>query len=162
MVISRRRSFRIALSAALVAAGLILPAPAAAAGTATVYSYEHGDLAGSTAPYQLVCGYGGQSLCLTVPNLGSIAGPCKPWAWSPATWNDCISSVYIKNQTNAYLVVVYHLDASYSGGGWPYCVRPGTTWYGNVISVLNDRYSSMEGKFYTTKPMTSGSGMGNC
>ncbi len=145
----------------LIAAGygLATPGAATAASTATVISYQDANLTGGSRPYSVSCSYAGQLYCLAIPNLGTVSGPCQPNPWSSSTWNDCISSVYFQNYTSAYLLVIYHTDANYGGSPWYYCVRPGTTWSGNVPFFLNDAFSSLSANFYTFNP---GQSQGNC
>jgi hypothetical protein len=162
MSIRCRAALRIAGILGLALAGLGSPMPAAAADSpATIASYEHGDLAGSGAPYTVRCtGLPSQTLaCRSVANLDTITGPCKPWPWSGSTWNDCISSVYFQNYTGAYLQITYYTDANYGGIGWPYCVGPQSTWNGSVLSLLNDRYSSLRATYSWSKPAFA---QGNC
>ena len=154
-----RLPFAILLALAAFAYGAAVPGESQAASAANIISYEHSNLTGSTRPYTITCSYGGQLYCTAVPNLGNISGPCKPYPWSGSTWNDCISSVYFQNYTSAYLLVIYHTNANYGGSLWRYCVRPQTTWSGNVLSIYNDSFSSLSANFYSDNP---GGYQGNC
>jgi hypothetical protein len=150
----------LAVVAAVVAAGygLATPRAATAASTATIISYQDANLTGSSRPYSISCPLT-RLYCTAISNLDKVSGPCQPNPWSSSTWNDCISSVYFQNYTSSYLLVLYRTDANYGGNGWAYCVRPGTSWSGNVPWFVNDAFSSLSANFYTFNP---GQSQGNC